>query len=113
MNYYKHFINHPNYNLHVNGVEYENRVGVKTMGGCYKNGYTVKEIKGKTDKYSYIQLNLYTSNQQKVAIEERWLIRNDNKVCKRIGWHNVDLLRFVQKGENEKNLQTLIDRRLD
>ena len=111
-NFYQFFIDHPIYNVQVNNTEYENKVGVKTSGGYYKNGYTAKKLKAKSsNKYNYIQLNMYTSVLHRVDIEEKWLIRSDNKICKRLGWHNVNLLRISKEGENKETLQAYIDSR--
>jgi hypothetical protein len=108
MDYYNYFFENPIQKVKVsNGstpsIEYDCIKGIETVGCFYKNGYkvTVREGKG---KHKYIQLDIYTSCNQQIDIEERWLIRNDNKICRRTGWNNVNLLSMAMKGENERDL---------
>tara|TARA_R110002110_G_scaffold71921_1_gene191729 strand:+ start:457 stop:813 length:357 start_codon:yes stop_codon:yes gene_type:complete len=108
MTTFQYFIKNPIRDLLVNDKPVQNWVGTKTDGGYYKNGYIASLLKGKNDKYSYIQLNIYTSVKCTVDIEEKWLIRSDDKIIRRLGWNNVDLLRICRKGECEEDIKIMM-----
>ena len=110
MSTYEFFLTHPNVKTIVNEKEYENSVGLTTPSGYYKNGWIAKKIEGKKGKYSYIQMNIYTSAGGQIDIEEKWLIRNDGKIMKRLGWHNVNLLNMSPQSYHKNDLKTLMDR---
>ena len=106
---FNYFIRNPIRNLLVNDKPIANCVGTKTEGGYYKNGYTASLLSGKKDKFSYIQLNIYTSAGNEVDIEEKWLIRSDDKIVKRLGWSNVNLLRMDTLAQHERDLKHYIN----
>ena len=108
MTTFQYFIKNPIRDLLVNDKPVQNWVGTKTDGGYYKNGYIASLLKGKNDKHSYIQLNIYTSVKCTVDIEEKWLIRSDDKIIRRLGWNNVDLLRICRKGECEEDIKIMM-----
>ena len=107
---YQFFKENPSFKLKVNDKKYDNIVGNPTESGFYKNGWEVKELEGKKGKYNYIALSFYTSAGLEVDIEERWMIRDDNKIIIRKGWHGVDLLKMAMDGENEADLKIYMDR---
>ena len=78
--------------------------------GYYKNGYKTYIINGKNDKYKYIQVNMYTISGSKVDIEEKIMIRSDNKIVQRVGWNNVNLLKYDTQENHKKQIQGWIDR---
>ena len=43
-----------------------------------------------------------------VDIEEKWLIRSDDKIMRRLGWNNVDLLKLSRTGESERDIKILM-----
>ena len=94
------FENTKSQKVRVNDVEYENKVGIPTNGGLYKNGFEAKIIDGKQGKRKYLQIYIYTSAGQYVDVEEKFLfakIANKYKIVKHLGWHNVDLLRLGKR----------------
>tara|TARA_R110002012_G_scaffold304666_3_gene508284 strand:+ start:2387 stop:2722 length:336 start_codon:yes stop_codon:yes gene_type:complete len=108
MTTFEYFIKTPIRKLLVNDKPVENWVGTKTEGGYYKNGYVATLLEGKKNKYSYIQINFYTSAGCMVDIEEKWLIRSDDKIMRRLGWNNVDLLKLSRTGESERDIKILM-----
>ena len=97
---YSYFLAEPYKKLKVKDKEYECEVGTKTEGGSYKNGYIAKSVIGKKEKYAYMIVKFYTSVNKEIDIEEQLIIRNDGEICKRLGWNNVNLLRFERPSES-------------
>lgn len=86
--------------VRVNDVEYQNKVGIPTIGKWYKNGFEAKIIDGKQGKRKYLQIYIYTSAGNNVDVEEKFLfakIDNKYKIVQHLGWHNVDLLRLCKR----------------
>ena len=101
--YYQFFKENPILNVKVNDVEYQPVLGTNTGSGYYSNGWRVRELNG--DK-NYIEIHFYTSAHHKIDIEERWLIREDDKICKRTGWHDINLLRMETVDNHRNDLET-------
>ena len=92
----------------VNDKYYDCKLGLKSSGGFYKNGFTAEVIEGKNKEHNYIVLKIYTSVNHTIDIEEKWLIRDDGKVCKRFGWNNVNLLPLCNINECLDNMNCLL-----
>tara|TARA_R110002020_G_scaffold7688_2_gene32047 strand:+ start:3966 stop:4352 length:387 start_codon:yes stop_codon:yes gene_type:complete len=83
--------------IRVNDVEYENKQGISTNSGWYKNGFEAKVINGKQGKRKYLQIYIYTSCKHYVDIEEKFLfakIGDKYKIVKHLGWNEIDLLKI-------------------
>ena len=101
--FYQFFKQNPLKMVEVGEVKYQPIVGTVTVGGYYKNGWRSRVIEG--DK-NYIELHFYTSAGSEIVIEERWLIREDDKICKRTGWNNINLLKMDTIENHRKDLNT-------
>jgi len=101
--FYQFFEQNPLKKVEVGEVKYDPVVGTVTVGGYYKNGWRARVIEG--DK-NYIELHFYTSAGSEIVIEERWLIREDDKICKRTGWNNINLLKMDTIENHRKDLNT-------
>ena len=95
--------------VRVNDIEYDCIVGLNTGGGYYKNGFTTEEINGKEGKHKYLIFKFYTSVNHKIDIEEQWLIRDDGKVCKRIGWSNINLLSMCHDNKCLEDINCILN----
>jgi hypothetical protein len=101
----------PTQELLVNDKIFKNEVGIKTESGWYKNGWTTKSLDGKTNKYKYIQLDIYTSNWCLVAKELQVLFKFKNQnwnIVKMIGFHGTNLLNFDDEEEHIKYMTEYI-----
>jgi len=110
------FQNNNNLDVMVGDDWFPCSTDVRTHGGYYKNGFTSKIIDGKNGKHKYVSVDIYTSVGHKIAIEEKWLIRDDNKICKRLGWdfpagsgNRTDLMKFAIPGESEADINKYIE----
>jgi len=110
---YGYFLAEPYKKLQVDDNYYDCILKTKTKGSCYKNGYVAKNIIGKNNKWCYMQVDFYTSAGNEIHIEEKMMIRNDGKICRRVGWHNVDLLKYERPNESYNEYKQYVKRRLD
>ena len=110
---YDYFLSEPYKKLKVADNYYDCVLGTKTTGSFYINGYRAKSIIGKNEKWCYIQVDFYTSVGNEIDIEERLLIRNDGKICRRTGWNNIDLLRYERPGESYNVFKNYVNRQLN
>jgi len=109
-NGYEFFKNNNYLKVLVNDKEYDCREGIETDSGFYRNGFTSQLVEGKKGKYDYVKFNLFTSAGGEIQIEEKWLIRSDGKLCKRVGWSNICLMRLAQPGEHEEDIKLLVEK---
>ena len=110
---YEYFLSEPYKKLKVADNYYDCVLGTKTTGSFYVNGYRAKNIIGKKEKWGYIQVDFYTSVGNTIDIEERLLIRNDGKICRRTGWNNIDLLKYERPGESYNVFKNYVNRQLN
>jgi len=110
---YGYFLAEPYKKLQVDDNYYDCVLKTKTKGSCYKNGYVAKNIIGKNNKWCYMQVDFYTSAGNEIHIEEKMMIRNDGKICRRVGWHDVDLLKYERPNESYNEYKEYVKRRLD
>lgn len=97
--------------VNVNGINYQCKKGIKTEGGYYKNGYTIKKII--TKKNTYINLLIYTSAGAGIDIEEQIQLKEVEegfKCVKHIGWNNLDLKKLV---DNMQETHREIDKQIN
>ena len=69
---------------------YDNRVGISTDAGSYRNGFTTEVINNK-----WVKILIYTSAGGVVDIEERFLFKivgDTYKIKKWEGWDGINLL---------------------
>tara|TARA_R110001606_G_scaffold252920_2_gene400668 strand:+ start:186 stop:539 length:354 start_codon:yes stop_codon:yes gene_type:complete len=96
----------------VNDIEYPNVKGTPTPSGYYKNGFSSKILEGKSGKYQYLQINIYTS-AGKIDIEEKFLFKivdDDYKIVKWLGWDNINLLAMDCNEEWKDMLEAIYDK---
>ena len=112
MTIYEYFSIHRYRQIVYNDKKYDCDLGLDTgdTSGYYKNGYKTYRINGKNDKYHYIQVNMYTICGGKVEIEEKMMIRSDNKIVQRVGFHNVNLLKYDTQENHKKDIMDWIER---
>lgn len=112
MTIYEYFLNNRYRQIVFKDKKYDCDLGLDTgkTGGFYKNGYKSYEINGKNNKYKYIQVNMYTICGGKVDIEEKIMIRSDNKIVQRYGFNNVNLLKMDSQENHKKQIQGWVNR---
>lgn len=88
--------------LLVNGKEIENKKGVVTPSGHYKNGWKIHDVKGDG---KFQQLNIYTAICGQVDYEHRIMFKKTKEtgewklvVCE--GFDGIDLLKVDTVGNN-------------